>query len=288
VGVSRKSKSYFVLPALLVSIALCALSSWYALRGDNDRFAWWGALAAALPLPLLLARLRLAPRARTAENEPLALLVSAGGALLAAWEWLVEGSAGWGPPATAAAGVALLVVYVFWYSRFARMPSGKLDVGGTLPEFELESLHGNPVSSRELLGKPCVVLFYRGNWCAVCRAQVAELAARRADLDRLGVGVALVSPQPPEASRALAAFHDVPFRFLVDRGARVARHLGIAASSGVPFGVRGGYDPDTVMPTVVVTNAQGRILYSDQTDNYRVRPEPDIYLALLRRTGAMA
>ena len=44
----------------------------------------------------------------------------------------------------------------------------------------------------------------------------------------------------------------------------------------------------TVMPTVVVTDANGTIVFSDQTDNYRVRPEPDVFLAILRRSGAVA
>jgi hypothetical protein len=42
------------------------------------------------------------------------------------------------------------------------------------------------------------------------------------------------------------------------------------------------------MPTVIVTNASGTILFTDQTDNYRVRPEPDIYISILRRAGAVA
>jgi hypothetical protein len=42
------------------------------------------------------------------------------------------------------------------------------------------------------------------------------------------------------------------------------------------------------MPTVVVTNSNGTILYSDQTDNYRVRPEPDIYISILKRAGAIS
>jgi hydroxymethylpyrimidine pyrophosphatase-like HAD family hydrolase len=50
----------------------------------------------------------------------------------------------------------------------------------------------------------------------------------------------------------------------------------------------GNYAPHTVMPTVVVTDADGTIVFSDQTDNYRVRPEPDMFLAILRRSGAIA
>ena len=49
-----------------------------------------------------------------------------------------------------------------------------------------------------------------------------------------------------------------------------------------------GYASDTVMPTVVITAPGGRILWADETDNYRVRPEPDTYLAVLRRGGLVA
>jgi len=78
---------------------------------------------------------------------------------------------------------------------------------------------------------------------------------------------------PKTETRDLAARFDVPFRFLVDPGGRATRQLGIP-----------GYHPDTVLPTAVVTDADGRILLADQTDNYRVRPEPETFLAALDRT----
>ena len=46
-----------------------------------------------------------------------------------------------------------------------------------------------------------------------------------------------------------------------------------------------GYDSDTVQPTVLITAAGGNLLFADQTDNYRVRPEPDVFLAELDRAG---
>jgi peroxiredoxin len=131
-------------------------------------------------------------------------------------------------------------------------------------------------------------MFYRGNWCPLCMAQVAEIAGRYRELDEMGVSVTLISPQPLVETQKLAAAHATGFRFWVDTGNRVARELDIAVYGGVPFGVPGDYDPHTVMPTVVVTNDNGRILYSDQTDNYRVRPEPDTFIAILRRAGAIA
>ena len=76
-------------------------------------------------------------------------------------------------------------------------------------------------------------------------------------------------------------------RFLVDHDNKVAESLNIAVRNGVPAGVPGGYAADTVMPTLIVTNGRGTIVFSDQTDNYRVRPEPDAFLAILRRARAM-
>ena len=118
-------------------------------------------------------------------------------------------------------------------------------------------------------------------------AQIGELVDRYQDLEKLGVSIYLISPQHDQATRELADRHGVSFRYLVDRDNEAARRLGIAVANGVPSGIGGGYPPDSVMPTLFVTTAGGTIVFSDQTDNYRVRPEPDIFLAILRRAGAV-
>jgi hypothetical protein len=54
----------------------------------------------------------------------------------------------------------------------------------------------------------------------------------------------------------------------------------------VPVGpLRRRWGSDTVLPTVIIADADGRILYSDQTDNYRVRPDPEIFLRVLTAHG---
>ncbi len=60
--------------------------------------------------------------------------------------------------------------------------------------------------------------------------------------------------------------------------------MGIVNADGTPAGMI-GYESDTVLPPVVVTDAEGRIVYADQTDNYRVRPTPDTVLAALHAAG---
>ena len=286
--IDAKYKSLFIFPAVGVTVILCGVSVFAALLGGNEATAWLGAAIASVPLPVVATYLMFGGVERTSENFPLMLLIAAAGVMVAGWEQFIEATSGWAPTGVALASGLLLVMYVFWYSRFGRFASVHLMVGSKLPEFRLKDVDGNDFSSSSLLGAPAVVMFYRGNWCPLCMAQIKEIAERYQDMDALGIKVCLVSPQPEELSRKLAGDYDVPFEFLVDEDNKVAEELNIAIRIGVPVGLPGGYAPDTVLPTLIVTNEKGTILFSDQTDNYRVRPEPDVFLAILRRAGVVA
>ena len=61
--------------------------------------------------------------------------------------------------------------------------------------------------------------------------QVRQLAEQYRELERRGVGVALISPQRPGETAALATRFDIPMDFYVDRnGAAAARVLDLVAS----------------------------------------------------------
>ncbi|MDX1481349.1 MAG: peroxiredoxin family protein [Woeseiaceae bacterium] len=300
-------KSLFLLPAVAVSALFALTSLGMVAVADGQRLAWLGAALASLALPLVPARLVLRPVARTAEYLPMHLLVAVVGLVLAgrgmysnfvtSWELYNDFPAAvvsaFVPTADNVPGLiailatVLLALYVFWYSRFGRHPDARLDVGSKLPDFVVKELDGTAVRSADLLGAPTVFLFYRGNWCPLCMAQIGELVERYGELEKLGITVCLISPQPADRTRELAERHGVRFRYFLDEDNRAARELGIAVDNGVPLGVPGHYPSATVMPTMFVTTAGGTIVFSDQTDNYRVRPEPDIFLAILRRSGAV-
>lgn len=286
--INAKLKSLYILPATGVTVVLLLFSLLQVTVTDYEQTAWFGAAIASIPLPFVIGWLTLRPVERTSENLPFLVAIAAIGVVVSIFEQFVEGTAGWGPTSVALISATLFAIYVFWFSRFGRVQNANLSVGSKLPEFTLADADGNNFSSGELIGSPAVLMFYRGNWCPLCMAQIRELAARYQDLEAMGINVVLISPQPDELSRKLAAAHDVPFRFLVDKDNKLARTLQLAVSNGVPIGLPGGYAPDTVLPTLVVTNAAGTIIFSDQTDNYRVRPEPDIFLAILRRSGVVA
>jgi peroxiredoxin len=281
-------KSFFFVPAVAISVVLMLTAIAGALTADYGRLAWVAAAVANLPLPLFCLRLRFARVARTSADLPLLILVSAAGAVVTLWEAYMAHSAAWQPVAIALAGTTLLLLYVFWYSRLGRVPNARLEIRNKLPEFELADLDGGRVRSSQFLGAPAVWLFYRGNWDPFCVAQVHEIASRFADLEKLGVQLNLVSSQPAEKARQLAGELSAPVRFLVDRNAEVAEALDIAERHAIPAGTAAGYARVGAMPTTIVTNASGTILFTDQTDNYRVRPEPDIYISILKRAGAVA
>jgi peroxiredoxin len=179
------------------------------------------------------------------------------------------------------------LVYDFWYSSFGARSNPALDVGEPLPTFDLEDENGEAVSSESFRGAPALFLFFRGNWCPLCMAQIKELARDYRALDERGVQVVLISPQPHGHTRRLATKHAVPFRFLVDPQNTAARQLGLDVKFGIPMGMQAlGYASETVMPTVLIADRDGTILFADLTDNYRVRPEPATFLRVLDEASA--
>lgn len=185
------------------------------------------------------------------------------------------------------AGITVLgwFTYLRWYSVFSHRNAEALKTGNILPDFRLESLDGHVVSSESFKAKPHLLLFYRGNWCPFCTAQIKELANAYQRLEKLGLSIVLISPQSIRKNQSLADRIEAPMTFLRDRNNLAARQLGILHEWGTPMGLQLlGYQSDTVMPTIVLTNALGEIVFTDQTDNYRVRPEPEVFEALLKAT----
>jgi len=269
----------------MAAAVMMTVAAGQLLWQTQDYFSWGGVLLVSAPFVIVISWLMSFRNiARTSARFPTLILLGTAGVLLATWGYAQGGS----PKAPLLAIVAWvgLVGYAFWYSSFNRQLSEHLQVGNTLPIFELKDLAGRTVSSTSLSIKPTIWIFYRGNWCPLCMAQIKELVSRYRDIEALGVRVALVSPQPHKYTIELATKMNAPFDFLTDEGCRAANALGIEQPCGLPMGMQVlGYDSDTVLPTVVITDTGGRIVWAHETDNYRIRPEPDIYLEVLREQG---
>ncbi|MCK9199868.1 MAG: AhpC/TSA family protein [Gallionella sp.] len=284
-------KSIFISSYMMAIMSIAGYAGWALYRGENQ-LAWGGVLLTVAPiLTVIMRAMTLKNLARTSAHFPLINLLGVAGAALAGYIWVSTGTEGL-VALLATAGWTTFLLYAYWFSTYdGRDVNAKLAVGATLPEFSVRNTAGAWVSSRSLTDKPAVFIFYRGNWCPFCMAQIKELAERYREIGALGVRIALIAPQPHDNTVALAQKFrlEASFEFLTDEDNAAARKLGIEHPNGLPAGMQMlGYDSDTVMPTVVITGRNGRILWAHETDNYRVRPEPDTYLEVLRRHGAVA
>lgn len=249
-------------------------------HGGMRTLAWLGAAIATAALPIQIISFYGLRKGRTSRNLTVMTVIAALATLMALGGSLASGT-GWSA-AIAIIGLLSTQFYARWYSRFDRERQATLEVGARLPHFEVIDLDGTTVSSESFLGRPTAFLFIRGNWCPLCVAQVRELAGQYQTLAERGIEVALISPQPLDETRALAERFKVAFRYLTDPAAVAATSLGIRHDGGVPPGVTHlGYEEDTVFPTVIVIDEDGTIVFSDQTDDYRVRPEPALFVAAL-------
>ena len=274
-------KSLFVSAYMMAAMVIIVFAAKSLLSGD-DVIAWGGVLLVYAPFMLVISWLMVFRSiARTSSRFPILIVLGSLGVIASVWGYLQGGSLV--AAVLSVAGLISFLVYDFWYSSFGRGHSNSLTVGQLLPAFELKNTAGERVSSASLTDKPTIWIFYRGNWCPLCMAQIKEVAAEYRQLEELGARVALISPQPHNFTVGLAKKFEVSFDFLTDENNSAAQTLGIANSYGVPMGMQAlGYDSETVLPTVIITEVGGRILWADETDNYRVRPEPDLFLSVLR------
>jgi peroxiredoxin len=274
-----KLKAVYISAFVTFVLVASGYSGWRALQGPW--LPWVGALLTTLPSALFFVRIyTIGGVARTSPRMSGYIAVAVLGVTVAAGSYLV-GAGEQGALLLAVCGLTSVVVYTYWYSNLPRTENRALATGQRLPSFELETEDGRKVDSRLFLGKPLLLLFYRGNWCPLCTAQIREVAAQYRELDARGIQVVLASPQPHRYTRRLAAKHEVPFHFLVDADHKASKRLGIFAKDGLPAGLQVlGYSSDTVWPTVIMTDADGTILFADLPDNYRVRPEPETFLAV--------
>lgn len=274
-------KSLFIAVFPMFALYVLIDSSLHLIQHDFS-FRYLGRLISALTIVVFFAGLFIKSQARTSRNLSIfSLFILLGFITSLVLGGIIEN----GEVIGSSMSFMLVlgwIVYLKWYSVFENRDQSILKIGNLLPNFQLEDSNKNKISSEAFLGNPSIYLFYRGNWCPLCMAQIKEIAAQYKELEKRGVNMILISPQPHSFSKNLADKYKLNFNFLTDANNTVAKQLGIFAKNGIPAGFQIlGYDSDTVLPTVIITDANGKIVFADLTDNYRVRPEPETFLKVI-------
>lgn len=282
-------KSFFISNYMMAIMGIAAYAGWMLYQGENE-MAWSGVLLTVAPILMVISYVMMFKNvARTSAHFPLINLLGAIGVVLSMCVWYAHETSILAPAIASVSWFGFLL-YAYWFSTYGdRQPSMKLVVGTKLPHFTVRNVEGNLVNSAQLTDKPAILIFYRGNWCPFCSAQIKELISCYKQLDALGVRVVFIAPQPHENTIGISKTYDAKFDFLTDEDNAAARALGIEHKDGLPMGMQVlGYESDTVMPTVIITGKDGKIVWTHETDNYRVRPEPDTFLEVLRQHGVVA
>lgn len=266
-------KRYYVGPFFGINMAAGVVAAVHALRGGSSRAAWFTAAATHAAV------VAHAPRGWPRRDSGPASMLGIATIGTAAAASLPGGR-------SPAARLALLAfggaaAYLGWYGSFGRTPSPALTVGRRLPEVALRRADGSTLMTSELAGRPAALFFTRGNWCPFCTAQIQQLVADYHHLAERGVTVVVISSQPEAESQALADQFGVDIIWTVDPGLAATTTLGITDPGGVPAGIPPHYGLDTVMPTLVVIDAEQIVLGAEETDNFRIRPDASTVMSIL-------
>ena len=137
-----------------------------------------------------------------------------------------------------------------------------LPVGATPRAVPLRDQDGDPwsIASASRGSAHLVLVFYRGDWCPYCRAQLADLQAHLADFGGKGAALAAISVDSPDTSTHLAAGLGLTFRLVSDPGHRL-------------IGAFGVFDGETELawPAVYILDARGAITWRWLADDFKTR-----------------
>jgi len=109
-----------------------------------------------------------------------------------------------------------------------------LKPGDRAPEFTLHDQNGRERSLTSLLGDGALILyFYPADFTPGCTAEACTLRDLHADIQRAGLRVVGISPQPPESHRQFREKYHLPFTLLSDPEKTVIRMYDVDGPLGI-------------------------------------------------------
>jgi len=176
-------------------------------------------------------------------------------------------------------GVAGLLAAMFLVATATSdLPKKKLavSVGAIAPDFTATDATGRELRLSDLRSRPVLLKFYRGFWCPYCVAELEQLNRYAADFEKLGVTLIAVSSDRVDEIEPFARKHNWRIRLLADPALTIHRLYNVQSRKFTP---KRGPFRDLAIPTTILLDKDGRVLWLEQTTNFRVRPQADMVLA---------
>jgi len=161
--------------------------------------------------------------------------------------------------------------------------------GDRVPEFRLPEVDGGELTLKDLTARgPAVLVFFRFATCPACNIALPYYARNLwPGLKALGASLTAVSPQVPERLVEIKRKHDLPFNVASDLGNALGHHFGVLyefdEASKASARAKGSFIGDTTgtgtwdlpMPTVVVIDRRGEVVFADVSPDWLVRTEAE-------------
>jgi len=177
--------------------------------------------------------------------------------------------------------VLSLLFLIFAISSIAQVADKAEDispllVGEKIPADSILDANGAMINTADILAKkPTLLVIFRGGWCPHCNVQLAGLAVAEEEIQKLGYQIVAISPDDYKKIAHIETKNNVKYQLYADKDARLITKMGLAFNTG---GKRGTLP----VPTVMVLNQNGEILFEHINPNYKERIEAEYLLAVLK------
>ena len=149
-------------------------------------------------------------------------------------------------------------------------------VGEKVPFDSVLNGSGTPYSLADIIGKkPTVLVIFRGGWCPYCNVQLAGLAVAEEKILELGYQIVAVSPDDYHEISKIETKNEIKYQLYADKDARLITKMGLAFNSGGRRGI-------LPVPSVMVLDQTGEILFEHINPNYKVRITSQVLLGVLQ------
>ena len=188
----------------------------------------------------------------------------------------------------------LLFCFLLTLNLLAQVPEKAEDVsplliGETIPNIALKDAEGQTVVLHNVIKqKPTVLMVYRGGWCPYCNRHLSALGELESEIIALGYQIVAISPDHFEMLKPTYESEDVKFILLSDTKAELIKSMGIGFKT--PERAKGYIFKKTEkeasevlpVPTVMILDTKGKILYEYINPDYSIRLSNDLLLANLK------
>ena len=179
------------------------------------------------------------------------------------------------------------------FSVKAQIPENPEDIsplliGEKLPDINLINDLGESINLYTQIKKMNTVLvFYRGGWCPYCNMQLSGLAASETDIIKLGYQIIAVSPDDFRNLKPTIQKDNINYKVYSDPNSKFIQQMGIAFTTSpntmeyISKKTIGKTTEILPVPSVLVLNTKGEILFEYISPNYKQRISPELLLAVL-------